>query len=71
MLDKIAEKRYNGHKMNSTLKTVLKVTAAVVIPGGAIYLVASMLLKDSEKRAFKEYIRKTYGEASNYVDTYF
>ena len=57
--------------MNSTLKTILKVTAAVVIPGGAIYLVASILLKDSEKKAFKDYIRKTYGEASSYVDTYY
>lgn len=56
--------------MNATLKTVLKVTAAVVVPGGVILLLANAILRDSEKRAFKDYIRKTYGEASNYVDTY-
>jgi hypothetical protein len=57
-------------EMDSTLKTVLKVAAAVVVPGAAVFFVAKWLLKDVEKEAFKKYIRKTYGEGSNYVDTY-
>jgi hypothetical protein len=57
--------------MNSTLKTILKVTAAVVVPGGLVILAASAILRNSEKEEFRKYIRKTYGEASNYVDTYY
>jgi hypothetical protein len=56
--------------MNSTLKTILKVTAAVVVPGAAIFMVGAWLLKDVEKEAFKKYIHKTYGDGSKYVDNY-
>jgi hypothetical protein len=57
--------------MNSTLKTALKIAAAVIIPGAAIFLLATLIMKESERREFKEYLRKTYGEASKYVDNYF
>ena len=70
MLDKTAKMRYNGRKMNSTLKTILKVTAAAIVPGAAIFLVGAWLLKDREKEEFRKYIRSTYGDGSNYVDNY-
>ena len=57
--------------MNAKLKTLLKVAAAIVIPGAGIYLVATAIMKDVEERKeFREYIRKTYGEDSEYVDRY-
>jgi hypothetical protein len=58
-------------EMNSPLKTILKVTAAALVPGIAIYLLASMILRENEKKEFKRYIYNTYGEGSKYVDTYY
>jgi hypothetical protein len=61
---------YDGN-VNSTLKTILKVAAVVAVPGMGIYLLARTILRDlDEKREFREYINKTYGEGSNYVDRY-
>jgi hypothetical protein len=56
--------------MDATLKTLLKITAALVIPGGMAILIISELFKASDRREFKNYVRKTYGEGSNYVDTF-
>jgi hypothetical protein len=57
--------------MNSTLKTILKIAAVVVVPGMGVFLLARTILRDlDERREFREYINKTYGEGSNYVDRY-
>ena len=57
--------------MNAKLKTLLKVVAIVAVPGAGIYFLARTILRDlDERREFREYISKTYGEKSNYVDRY-
>lgn len=56
--------------MNSKLKTLLKVAAAAVVPGALVFLVLDALVKDSERKEFRKYVHKTYGEGSKYVDNY-
>jgi hypothetical protein len=53
--------------MNSTLKSILKVTAIVVVPGMTILWMANRIAKDlNERQEFREYIRKNYGKGSKY-----
>ncbi len=47
--------------MNPTLKTILKVAAIVLVPGAAIYFVTKAIIDLSNKKEFRDYIRKTYG----------
>lgn len=52
--------------MNSTLKKVLKIGAAIAIPGAILFLAAKKLTDELDKAEFREYVRKTYGEGSKY-----
>jgi hypothetical protein len=52
--------------MNATLKTILKIAAAVVIPGAGIYFVLKTVAEAAQKQEFRNYIRKTYGKGSWY-----
>ena len=52
--------------MNDRLKTILKVAAAVAIPGAGLYLAAKWLGKEIDNADFREYVRKTYGKGSKF-----
>lgn len=54
--------------MNDRLKTILKVAAAVAIPGAGLYFGIKWLAKEIETQEFRTYVRKTYGKGSKYED---
>lgn len=55
--------------MNRTLKDLLWIGAVIVVPGLGMFLLAKKVWHDvDEKEQFKQYVRKTYGKASNYVE---
>lgn len=61
--------------MDAKLKTLLKVMAIAVVPGACVVWLASLIGKEilrntEERREFRAYILKTYGEDSTYVDRY-
>ena len=60
--------------MNDRLKTILKVAAAVAIPGAGLYFGIKWLAKEIETQEFRTYVRKTYGKGSKFeydnVDRY-
>ena len=55
--------------MNRVLKDLLWVGAVIVVPGLGIALLIKHFASDvSERRKFQEYVKKTYGKASSYVE---
>ena len=52
--------------MDSKLKTILKVAAAIAIPGMGVYFGVKWLAKEIENQEFREYVRKTYGKGSKF-----
>ncbi len=55
--------------MNHTLKTILWIGAIIVVPGLGVALLAKKIYTETDENSkFKEYVRKTYGKASNYVE---
>jgi hypothetical protein len=54
--------------VNDRLKTILKVAAAVAIPGAGIYFGIKWLAQEVETHEFREYVRKTYGKGSKYEE---
>ena len=60
--------------MNDKLKAILKVAAAVAIPGAGLYFGIKWLAKEIESSEFRTYVRKTYGKGSKFehdnVDRY-
>ena len=52
--------------MNDRLKTILKVAAAVAIPGAGIYFGLKWFAKEIEDVEFRNYVRKTYGKGSKF-----
>jgi hypothetical protein len=54
-------------EMNPTLKSILKATAVVIVPGMTVLWLANRFVKDqNEKQEFREYVHKTYGQGSKY-----
>lgn len=66
-----AKKKFQSKEaVNRTLKSLLWISAVIVIPGLGLALFAKKLLDDSEeKEQFKKYVHKTYGYASHYRDS--
>ncbi len=52
--------------MDDRLKIVLKVAAAIAIPGASIYFGLKWLAKEIEGQEFRTYVRKTYGKGSKF-----
>lgn len=55
--------------MNQTLKAALLVGAVIVIPGMGLFLLAKAAWKEiDEREKFRQYVKKTYGKESSYVE---
>jgi len=55
--------------VNRVLKDLLWVGAVIVVPGLGLALMVKYFASDaSERRKFQEYVKKTYGKESNYVE---
>jgi hypothetical protein len=55
--------------VNKVLRDLLWVGAVIVVPGLGLALVVKWFASDaSEKRKFQEYVKKTYGRQSEYVE---
>ena len=52
--------------MNDRLKTVLKLAAAVAIPGAGLYFGIKWLAKEIDQQEFRKYVQKTYGKGSKF-----
>ena len=52
--------------MNDRLKAILKVAAAIAIPGAGLYFGIKWFAKEIENHEFREYVRKTYGKGSKF-----
>jgi hypothetical protein len=55
--------------VNKVLRDLLWVGAVIVVPGLGLALLIKALASDaSEKQKFREYVKKTYGKYSEYVE---